>query len=159
MGIVHTLLGVIAIVSVISLLVQDKQISFKPILGKVYILATLTTAASALTIFKHGGFNTAHALAILTIAAAVSGVILEKTQLFKSWSTYFVNLCYSATILFHALPTATEIMTRFPMDNPMVSSLKDPLLQSTFKVIFIVFVVLLSLQLLWLHKQRKAAMQ
>ena len=155
MGILHTILGVVAIISVLSLLWQNKQISVAPMLGKIYLLATVTTAASALTIFKHGGFNTAHALAILTIAAVVAGLIIEKTQLFKLWSIYLTNLCYSATILFHALPTATEIMTRFPMENPLAASLKDPLLQSTFKVIFVVFVVLLISQMMWLRKQAK----
>ena len=58
-----------------------------------------------------------------------------------------------ATLLFHLLPTATEVMTRFPMDNPMVSSLTDPLLQKTFLVILIIWALGLGLQLYWLRSQ------
>ena len=155
MGIVHTIVGIVAIVSVIMLLWKDKQISYKPLAGKVYLLATLITAGSALTIFKHGGFNVAHALGVLTILAVLTGAVLEKTTLFKSWNGYFVNLCYSATVLFHALPTATEIMTRFPMNAPIASSLKDPILEKTFQIILLVFLVMLTLQMIWLYKQSK----
>lgn len=149
-GILHTLVGMVALISGFKLLWQCKQISFQPMSGKVYLLATLVTAVSALAIFRHGGFNAAHGLAILTLLALTVGVILEKTKLFKSWNIYAVNLCYSGTILFHLLPTATEILTRFPIDAPIVSSLQDPLLQKTFLGIVIVFFVMLVLQLRWL---------
>lgn len=155
-GILHTVLGAIALFCGFKLLWQHKQIGSKSRTGVIYIVATFITAASALTIFRHDGFNAAHGLAILTLLALVAGVILEKTMLFKSWNKYFVNLCFSATILFHLIPTATEILTRFPMDAPIVTSLKDPLLQKTFLSIFVVFVIMLILQMNWLRKQDQA---
>jgi len=129
--------------------------SYAPMLGKVYLITTFITAASSLTIFKHGSFNPAHGLAILTLLALFAGMILEKTVLFKSWNKYFVNLCYSSTILFHLIPTATEILTRFPMDAPLVNSLKYPLLHKTFLAIFVVFMIFLILQMKWLRGQNK----
>jgi uncharacterized membrane protein len=150
-GILHTIIGIIALISGFIILWQSKRMSYVPWLGKVYLITTFITAATSLTIFKHGSFNPAHALAILTILAVFAGIILEKTFLFKSWNKYFVNLCYSSTLLFHLIPTATEIMTRFPMQHPLVNSLKDPLLLKTFLAIFIVFVVFLILQMKWLY--------
>ncbi|MDO6617978.1 MULTISPECIES: hypothetical protein [unclassified Shewanella] len=75
-------------------------------------------------------------------------------MLFESWNKYLVNLCFSATILFHLIPTATEIMTRFPMDDPIVTSLEDPLLQKTFLIIFMVFISFVIYQMNWLRKQK-----
>jgi len=150
-GIFHTIIGIIALISGFMILWQIKRISYVPVLGKVYLISTFITAASSLTIFKHGSFNPAHALGILTLLAVVAGMVLEKTVLFKSWNKYFVNLCYSATVLFHLIPTATEILTRFPMDAPLVNSLKDPLLHKTFLAIFIVFMAFLILQMKWLR--------
>lgn len=152
-GILHTILGALAVFSGFKLLWQNKQISSASLTGKVYLLSTIITAASALMLFKHGGFNVAHGLAILTLLAVLVGYVVEKTVLLKSWNKYFVNLCFSGTILFHLLPTATEILTRFPMDSPIVSSLKDPLLAKTFLSIFVVFVIMLILQMNWLRKQ------
>ena len=154
-GILHTIIGIIALISGFMILWQSKRISYVPLLGKIYLTTTLITAATSLTIFKHGSFNPAHVLAILTLLAVLSGLVLEKTVLFKSWNKYFVNICYSSTLLFHLIPTATEILTRFPMDAPLVNSLKDPLLQKTFLAIFVVFVVFLILQMRWLRSQNK----
>ncbi len=154
MGILHTVVGIVALISGFKILWQNKQISFQPLTGKIYLWATVITAASSLTIFKHGGFNVAHGLGILTLLAVVVGVITEKTVFLKSWNKYFMALCYSSTILFHLIPTSTEILTRFPVDTPMVSSLKDPLLHKTFLGIFVVFLIMLILQMRWLSKQK-----
>jgi uncharacterized membrane protein len=153
MGILHTIIGTVAVLSGIKLLWQNKQISAGSFTGKIYLIGTLITAASALTIFKFGTFNAAHGLAILTLLALAAGFVSEKTRLLKSWNKYFVNLCYSSTILFHLIPTATEILTRFPMDSPVVTSFEDPLLGKTFLSIFVVFLIMLVLQLNWLRKQ------
>jgi uncharacterized membrane protein len=155
MGILHTIIGIIALVSGFMILWKSKRISYIPLLGKIYLITTFITAASSLTIFKHGSFNAAHALGILTLLAVFAGIILEKTVLFKSWNKYFVNLCYSSTLLFHLIPTATEIMTRFPMDSPLVNSLKDPLLHKVFLAVFVVFMLFLILQMKWLRGQNK----
>ena len=153
LGILHTVVGIGAVLAVFFLLWQDKQIRFDRTLGKLYLLATVLTAASALGIFKHGGFNTAHGLAVLTILAVVVGIAATKTSILGGYQKYFVALCFSSTVLFHALPTATEIMTRFPMDAPLVGSLEDPLLLKTFAVILVAFCAGLALQMNWLRKQ------
>lgn len=82
-GVFHTILGSLAIFCAIKLLWTNKQIDAVSITGKVYLLATLLTAGSALTIFKHGGFNAAHGLAILTILAVLGGFIADKLVLFN----------------------------------------------------------------------------
>ena len=153
LGILHTVVGIGAVLAVIFLLWQDKQIRIDRTLGKLYLLATVLTAASALGIFKHGGFNTAHGLAVLTILAVVVGIAATKTSILGGYQKYFVALCFSSTVLFHALPTATEIMTRFPMDAPLAGSLEDPLLLKTFAVILVAFCTGLALQMNWLRKQ------
>ncbi len=155
MGIFHTLIGIVALISGFMVLWKYKRISYVYQVGKIYLVTTFITAASSLTIFKHGSFNPAHALAILTLLAVIAGIILEKTLLFKSWNKYFVNLCYSSTILFHLIPTATEILTRFPMNAPLVNSLNDPLLHKTFLAVFVVFMVFLILQMKWLRGQNR----
>lgn len=154
-GWIHTIFGIVALIAGFALLWQEKRISWNPKLGKIYLIATLLTAAFSLTIFNHGGFNVAHALGILTMLAVLVGMAAEKYQPLKSLNKYFVALCYSSTILFHLLPTTTEIMIRIPLDDPWVSSLKDPLLHKTFLVITVIFLVMLVLQMLWLRKQPK----
>ena len=69
MGILHTVVGIGALIAGFTMLWQHKRMSFRLRTGQVYLLATLITAASSLTIFNHGGFNVAHGLGVLTILA------------------------------------------------------------------------------------------
>jgi uncharacterized membrane protein len=154
LGILHTLVGIGAIVAVIVLLWQDKQVLIDRTLARFYLITTVITAASALGIYRHGGFNTAHGLAVLTILAVAVGVVATKVDFLGALQKYVVALCFSSTVFFHALPTATEIMTRFPVDAPRVDSLEDPLLLKTFATIFVLFVVGLLMQMNWLRKQQ-----
>ncbi len=153
-GVLHTTFGITALISGFKLLWQHKQISYAPLTGKVYLAVTVITAASSLAIFKHGSFHVAHVLGILTLLTVFAGVLAEKTAFFKSWNKYAVNLFYSSTILFHLLPTATEILTRFPPTAPIVNSLRDPFLQKTFMGIFVVFLIMLTWQMRWLKGQK-----
>jgi Mn2+/Fe2+ NRAMP family transporter len=143
-----------ALIAVATLLWQDKQICFERSLAKFYLAATVLTAASALGIYRHGGPNAAHGLAVLTVLAVFVGIAAGKMSFLGGAKKYFVALCFSSTILFHLLPTATEILTRFPMDAPLVGSLEDPLLLKTFAAIVVVFVIMLGLQMNWLRGQR-----
>lgn len=154
LGFFHTFIGILALLSGFTVLWKNKSMSYKPTLGKVYLFSTFITAVSSLMIFKHGSFNIAHALGVLTIAAVIVGIFIEKIVLFKSLNKYFVNLCYSSTILFHLLPTATEILTRFPKHAPFVTSIEEPLVQKTFLVILIFFLIGLIIQMLWLKKHK-----
>ena len=152
-GIIHTFVGIIAIFFGIKSIHNNKQIMLSSNSGKIYLGATVITAITALTIFKHGSFNAAHGLAVLTIIAVFLGIALSKYSLFRSWNKYFVTITFSSTFLFHLLPTATEILTRFPIDAPVVSNLKDPILQKTFLGILVLFITFLIFQMNWLRKQ------
>jgi len=155
MGVLHTLAGIVAILCAVHQFYTRKQISSDNLSGKVYLLTTLLTAASALTIFRHGAPNAAHGLAVLTLIAVTAGWIAEYFKPLKSFTGYFVALCFSGSFLFHMLPTATEILTRFPIEAPLVSSLTDPLLQKTFGVITLAFILLFAAQIRHLYRSTR----
>jgi uncharacterized membrane protein len=153
LGILHTVIAIAAVFCGLYLCWKDKQITSTTPLGIFYLITTFIAAASALGIYKHGGFNAAHGLAVLTILAIAAGAVAEKTSLLGGFTKYFVALCFSGTLLFHFIPTATEILTRFPMDAPLVNSFEDALLQKTFLTIVVIFLVMFALQINWLRKQ------
>ena len=78
MGIFHTVLGIGAILAVIVLLWQDKQIVVERSLAKFYLAATVLTSASALVIFRHGdlgaGFEHLGGVLALDVDEASQGV-------------------------------------------------------------------------------------
>ena len=152
-GIVHTFFGLLALFTATRLIVKHRHIDTRQGEGKTYVVATAITAITALFIFNHGGFNQAHGLALLTLFALLAGVLLNFFRLFGRLTPYIQLTALSSTLLFHLIPAATEILTRFPLNDPKVKSFDDPLLHQTFLIILVLFLVLLTWQLLWLKRR------
>jgi uncharacterized membrane protein len=77
LGIVHTVISLIAVVAGLIALVRDRKISPRNLLGKIYVIATILTCLTGFGIFQHGGFNKAHVLGMIMLVvlgiAAVAG--------------------------------------------------------------------------------------
>ena len=124
-GWIHTILGTLAIIVAVFIIATQGFIESKNNLGKFYIAATLITASTALMLFKNGGFNLAHILAILTIVAIILGITSEKYNILGI-SKYIQAMSYSGSVLFHLIPGIAEVNKRLPIDNPMGLSVLDP---------------------------------
>jgi len=148
----HTVVGVLALLTGFYTLAKFKVISFGQVTGKAYLLLTLVAAASALGIYKHGGFGVAHGLAVLTILAVLVGAIAEKTQVFGKLSRYLQAASYSATLLFHMIPAITDGLMRLPPDSPIVTSIESPLLQGFYLAFLLTYLIGFGLQVAWLCK-------
>ena len=148
----HTVVGILALLTGFYTLLRFKVIRFSQLTGCAYLLLTLVAAASALGIYKHGGFGVAHFLAVLTILAVLVGAVAEKTKLFGKLSRYLQAASYSATLLFHMIPAITDGLMRLPADAPIVTEIDDPLLQGFYLAFLVTYVVGLSLQFVWLRK-------
>ena len=149
----HTLAGVAALLCGFYALAKHKVIKSDDLSGKAYLILTLLAAASALAIYKHGGFGIAHALAVLTLLALGAGYIAEKTQILGKLSPYAQAMCYSATLLFHMIPAITDGLMRLPTSDPVVTDIKDPLLQMFYLAFLVIYVVGFIFQVFWLRKQ------
>jgi uncharacterized membrane protein len=148
----HTVVGILALVSGFYTLAKFKVIRLAQATGSAYLVLTLVAAASALGIYKHGGFGVAHALAVLTILAVLVGAIAEKTRLFGSLSRYIQAAGYSATLLFHMIPAITDFLMRLPAGDPFVTELADPLLRGFLLAFLLAYILGLGLQVRWLRK-------
>ena len=150
-GWMHTGIAILAVLTGIYTLARYKVIRIEQLAGRIYLIFTVLAAASALGIYKHGGFGIAHGLAVLTLLAVLVGVIAEKTSLFGSLSHPIQAGLYSATFLFHMIPAITESLLRLPTDSPVVTALNDPLLQGFHLAFLVIYLVGLRLQIVWLR--------
>jgi uncharacterized membrane protein len=148
----HTVVGILALLSGFYTLLRFKVLSFATITGKSYLVLTLVAAASALGIYKHGGFGVAHALAVLTILAVLVGAIAEKTRIFGKLSRYLQAASYSATLLFHTIPAITDGLMRLPSNAPVVTHIEDPLLRGFYLAFLVAYILGFGLQVAWLRK-------
>ena len=149
----HTGMGIIALVSGVFTLVKYREISLQSRSGQVYLATTLITAGTALFIFQRGEFGPGHVLAVMTFLALALGTVAATIKPFGKWSRYVQAICYSATLLFHSLPAVTDGLLRLPVGNPVLTSIEDPILRTCFLGLFILYLVGISLQLRWIHRQ------
>ena len=56
-GLIHTLIGLTALVAGVLALVKYREIRLDDRYGRTYLLLTLITAATSLAIFRHGAFG------------------------------------------------------------------------------------------------------
>ena len=153
LGWLHTILGILAVLSGFYTLYKYKIITTKESSGKLYVLVTLLVAGSALGIYNQGGFGIAHVLAVLTLIALAGGYIMEKFKWFGSFSKYFQALGYTSTLLFHMIPAITDFLRRLPVGDPFIDSFEDPLLLNFHTAFLMIYLVGLVAQIVWLKRQ------
>ena len=153
LGWFHTAMGIIALSSGGFTLARFKEISLQPRSGQIYLATTLITAGTALAIFQRGEFGPGHGLAVMTLGAFAVGAAAEKLKPFGKLSRQVQAVSYSATLLFHCLPAVTDGLLRLPVGNPVLTSIEDPILRICYLGLLALFLVGISLQLRWIHRQ------
>lgn len=149
----HTVIAITALITGLYSLLRYRVIELDRLTGKIYLACTLSAAISALFIYRHGGFGPAHGLAVLTLLALLLGSIAAKTQLFGRFSPYIQATSYSGTFLFHMIPAITDGLMRLPVNSPFVTDAEDPLLAGFYLSFLVLYLVGLSLQVIWLRNR------
>lgn len=156
LGIIHTAISLVAVVTGIIILVREHRIRYATGAGRLYFHATVLTCLTSLGIYQHGGFGKPHVLALITLLTlAIARVAITKAW-FGRRSAVVEMLAYSATMLFHFIPALTETGTRLPFGAPFFANADDPLLKALTGGLVLVFLVGATLQVLWLGRQGAA---
>jgi len=153
LGWFHTAMGIIALSSGVFTLARYREVTLQALSGQIYLVTTLVTAGTALAIFQRGEFGPGHALAAMTLLALVVGTVAATTKPFGKLSRHVQAVSYSATLLFHCIPAVTDGLLRLPVGDPVLSSIKDPVLMMCYLGLLVIFLVGVGLQLRWIHRQ------
>lgn len=156
LGIVHTLLSLVAVAAGATALLRDHRISYRNGVGKVYAWTTALTCLTGFAIFQHGGFGKPHVLGIITLVFLAVALAAELRREFGKASPYVAVVSYSATYLFHWIPGITETATRLPPGAPLFSSADAPELQVAAGALFVIFAIGATLQVLSLRARPAA---
>ena len=154
LGIFHTILSLVAIVSAIVALLREGQISPKSGIGQIYIWSLVITCLTGFPIFRHGTIGPPHILGVVTLAAFAVAAVAGKTQVFGRFSAYVQTVSYSATVFFLGISTVTETLTRLPPSDPVVASPEAPIFKILYLGLLILFLIGVALQV---RKLRAAA--
>lgn len=145
LGIVHTAISLVALGSGALALIRDREITLGNGTGRLYFWTTVLTCLTGFPIMQHGGFGPAHAVGIITLV--VLGVAwAAHASKFGGASRVVEVVSFSATFLFHLIPTITETSTRLPVGAPLVTNRDGPELQAASGVLFVLFLIGATLQ-------------
>ena len=152
-GWIHTILGTLAILIAIFIIATQGFITVKNSLGKFYLIATVITAATALMLYKNGGFNLAHLLAVFTLIAIFLGLASEKYNILGI-SKYLQTMSYTGSVLFHLIPGIAEVNKRLPLDNPMGLSVDDPINIRYYLIFTLICGITILVQWVYIWKKK-----
>ena len=149
LGVLHTLVSLVAVAAAVIALVRYKEISPRQRTGLVYIVATIIVCLTGFGIFQHGGFGPPHALGIITLVT-LAIAYAAGNRVFGQLSRRIEIIAYSTTVFFHSVPGVTESLTRLPPGAPIASSQEDPMFPVIYGIFFVIFLVAVTLQVRWL---------
>jgi cbb3-type cytochrome oxidase subunit 3 len=140
LGIIHTILGIIAIVAAIISFRQNGKISLEQLSGKIYFYGTVVTSLTSLGLLKHG-FNPGHIFALFIVALIVIAYFLHAKRQGNNKSRYFENFCLSFSFFLSWVPTINETFTRVPIGHPLAKAPTDPVIGITLLVFLLLFII------------------
>lgn len=140
LGIFHTVIGIVAIISALIAFVRYGKIDLNKLTGKVYFYFTLVTSLTALGISKHGGFNPGHFFSLLIIILIAAAYYLNYRKKENGKARYFENFFLSFSFFLSMLPTVNETLTRIPLGHPLAKDISDPVIGRTLLVILLLFI-------------------
>lgn len=157
LGLIHTAISLVAVVTGIIILVREHRIRYATNGGRLYVHATVLTSLTSLGIYHHGGFGKPHVLAIITLLTLAFARLTISKAWFSRRNATVEMVAYPATMLFHFIPALTETGTRLPFGAPFFANADDPLLKMLTGGLVLVFLAGVTLQVLWLGRQGVAA--
>lgn len=153
LGIFHTIIGIIAIVTAIISYVRFGKINLTHGTGTIYFYGTIITSLTALGLSKHGGFNPGHVFAIFIVILVLAAYYLHTKKQGNNKARYFENFFLSFSFFLSWLPTVNETLTRIPVGHPLAKDISDPVIGRTLFTILILFIIGSVYQF---RKQKKA---
>lgn len=150
LGLVHTLIAVVALAIGITSLVRRGNIEWDTRMGKSYTLLTILASLTAFGIFRTGSFGPGHVIAILTLAS-LAGAVAVRGSALRARKYIEVGL-FSVSVLLSFIPAIVETFTRVPIGAPLATGPNDPVVGATIGTLSTVFLLLIVWQIFRLRK-------
>jgi uncharacterized membrane protein len=128
-GIIHTVISVIAVGFAVFALVKDGRIDPKNAAGKWYIGLTLFACFSSFLVMKTGHFSGAHGLSVLVLTLLPIAIYAKNLRIFGGKAEYVQVVLMSATLFFSMIPAIVETLTRVPISSPIAASDQSPVIK------------------------------
>lgn len=150
LGWVHTLGSLPAIPLAAYMFLRFGRIVPQSKAGMFYFYSMLIGALSALLVAKQPvSYGIAAATLMFLFVGYGIGQVIKTGRAVK----YIETVCLTLTTFLLMVPTVTETLRRVPDGHPLVTDLKSPLLLGAQGSLFVLLIVGLTAQMLYLRKR------
>lgn len=156
LGIIHTIISVLAIIVAVAALFRYGKISPVNKPGKSYIILTIITCLTGFPIMRTGQPTAGHALGIIILVILPIAAYARSIRFFGKSSDYVQIILMSLTLFFSMIPATVESLTRIPIAKPLAGGPDDPLVKMWLGIWFAVYLAGTTYQIIKLRNQRKA---
>lgn len=154
LGWLHTLGSLPAIPLALYMFVRYGRITPRNSAGTAYFISMLI---GAITVFLVARQPVSYVIAIATILFLLVGYGIARLTSIGKAAIYIETICLSLTAFLLMVPTVSETLRRVPDGHPFVTDPKSPLLLGSLGGIFIILIVGVTAQIIYLRKKNKAA--
>ncbi|WP_088343259.1 MULTISPECIES: hypothetical protein [Rhodomicrobium] len=151
LGWLHTLGSLPAIPAAAYMFARHGRIVPRSTAGAVYFAAMVI---GSLTVFLVAKQPVSYAIAIITLLLLFAGYGIGSLQGIGRAGVYIETICLSLTAFLLMLPTVTETLRRVPDGHPLVTDLTSPLLLGSQASLLLALLIGLTIQILYLRRQR-----
>ena len=152
-GWIHTLGSLPAIPLAVYMLVRYGRIVPRSTAGTVYFFSMLI---GAMTVFLVAHEPVSYVIAIVTLILLLTGYGIERFSPGRA-AKYIETISLTLTVFLLMVPTVTETLRRVPDGHPFVTDLKSPLLLGFQASLFVMLIIGVGAQLLYLRSKGKNA--
>ena len=147
LGLFHTLVSIACVGLAFVALYSDHGITPHTSIGFAYLASLWITTLTGFPIFRRGKIGPPHVLGVIVVITLVVAALAGATSVFGRFSLQVETVSYSLTVLLLMIPTLTETLTRVPPGAPWVASPDAPVFRGIYSVLFVLFLIGVTLQL------------
>ena len=142
LGLIHTVISLVAIVSGAIALVRDHRITLGNSVGRLFVLSMVLTCVTGFGFFgTNSAVTKGQTLGFITIAVIVVAYLAERRHAFGGASAAVATVGWSAVFFFNMIPFFAQTLTRLPSGKPVFADDTAQGLAVINAVMFILFLI------------------
>src|ERR1700754_54837 len=157
LGIIHTIISVVAIIVAVVALFRYGKINPGNGLGKLYIILTVITCLTGFPIMKTGHPSAGDALGVIILVILPIAIYARSIRFFGRAADYIQIILMSLTLFFSMIPATVESLTRLPIGQPLASGPDSPVVKMWLGIWFAFYIVGTLYQVVKLRNRKKAS--
>jgi len=150
-GIIHTLISILALIAAGIALVKTGVLNGQSGAGRAYIWLTVLSCVTSFAVMRTGHFSPAHTLSVLILLLLPIGIYAPSLRFLGRAGSYVQVIVMSTTLCLSFVPAINETLLRLPLSQPIAHAPGDAAEQPYLLVLFVLYLAGTTYQVIQLR--------